>query len=86
MKIKHGEIETRNYRIFWSFRPWGRDENTGEFEIWPPKFKFKNEKTMPDYSTRYYEWALDIGYITILKKHHPVYDEAAKKYNWNTVL
>ena len=88
MKIKNGEIETKNYQVWFNFPFVARDEETDKWGVWNilPRFKFCDERKKKDYVMRYYEWMLDLGYISVWKKHHPLYDETAKKYNWNAVF
>lgn len=87
MKWKNSELETKNFRFFWFFPFWGIDEMEDKFKIYSPRFELlilKDEDR--DGGTYYYKWTLHFGYITILRKAHPAYDDAARKYNWDAVL
>lgn len=61
-------IDTKKYKIFYCFPPFGLDEDSDKFKFIWPKFSLKILKNKPCTTHWFYDWILDIGWIYIFRK------------------
>lgn len=61
-------IVTKNYRIFYSFPPFYHDEETGKLRFIRPKFRLDILKGKPCPTRWLYDWILDVGWLTVMRK------------------
>jgi hypothetical protein len=61
-------INTKNYLIFFSLIPFGRDENTGKLEFIRPKFGLEILKGKPCVTRWLFDWILSVGWLTVMRR------------------
>ena len=59
---------TDNYLIFWTVIPIECDEDTGKLCFIRPKFKLEILKGKPCTTRWLYDWILQVGWITVMRK------------------